>query len=47
MVEMSKNFARTKRGVDSIPLKVNFKHGENKLTIEKWTGPDKGDEEEE
>lgn len=31
-----KNFARTKRGADSIPLKVNFKHGENKLTIEKW-----------
>ena len=31
-----KNFSRTKRGADSIPLKVNFKHGENKLTIEKW-----------
>jgi hypothetical protein len=42
-----KNFARTKRGADSIPLKVNFKHGDNKLTIEKWTGPDKADKEEE
>jgi hypothetical protein len=31
-----KNFTRTKRGADSIPLKVNFKHGDNKLTIEKW-----------
>jgi hypothetical protein len=34
-----KNFARTKRGADSIPLSVNFKHGENKLTIEKWKEP--------
>ncbi len=31
-----KNYTKTKRGADSIPVKVMFKHGENKLFIEKW-----------
>ena len=31
-----KDYAKTKRGADSIPVKVAFKHGENKLLIEKW-----------
>jgi len=34
-----KEYTRTKRGADSIPVKINFKHGENKLTIEKWKEP--------
>jgi len=32
-----KNFTKTKRGAESIPVKVSFKHGENKLIIEKRT----------
>jgi hypothetical protein len=31
-----KNYTKTKRGADSIPVRVSFKHGENKLTVEKW-----------
>jgi hypothetical protein len=31
-----KNYTKTKRGADSIPVKVTFKHGENKLLVEKW-----------
>ena len=34
-----KEYTRTKRGADSIPVRINFKHGENKLTIEKWKEP--------
>jgi hypothetical protein len=34
-----KEYTRTKRGAYSIPVKINFKHGENKLTIEKWKEP--------
>jgi hypothetical protein len=33
-----KNYRKTKRGADSIPLKVNFKLGDNKLLIEEWNG---------
>jgi hypothetical protein len=35
-----KDYEKTKRGADSIPVRVNFKHGENKLIIEKWNGPE-------
>lgn len=31
-----KEYQKTKRGADAIPLKVNFKLGDNKLLIEKW-----------
>jgi hypothetical protein len=31
-----KNYRRTKRGTDSIRLKVSFKPGDEKLIIEKW-----------
>jgi hypothetical protein len=31
-----KNYTKTKRGADSIPVKVVFKHGENRLLIERW-----------
>ncbi len=31
-----KEYARTKRGADSIPVKVSFKLGDDKLLIEKW-----------
>jgi len=34
-----KEYARTKRGADSIPVRINFKHGDNKLTVEKWKEP--------
>jgi len=34
-----KNYTKTKRGADAIPLRISFKHGENKLQIEKWKGP--------
>jgi hypothetical protein len=34
-----KEYTRTKRGADSIPVKITFKHGENKLIIEKWKEP--------
>jgi hypothetical protein len=31
-----KNYTRTKRGADSIPVRVSFKHGDSRLLIEKW-----------
>jgi hypothetical protein len=31
-----KEYTRTKRGADSIPVRINFKHGEGKLIVEKW-----------
>lgn len=34
-----KEYTRTKRGADSIPVKIGFKHGDNKLTVEKWKEP--------
>jgi hypothetical protein len=34
-----KEYHRTKRGADSIPVKVSFKLGDNKLLIEKWKEP--------
>ena len=34
-----KEYTRTKRGADSIPVRINFKHGDNKLIIEKWKEP--------
>ena len=36
-----KDYAKTKRGADSIPAKVSFKHGDGKLLIEKWKEPEK------
>jgi len=34
-----KDFKKTKRGAEAIPLKISFKIGDNKLTIEKWKEP--------
>ncbi|HDD69791.1 MAG TPA: hypothetical protein ENG19_01545 [Candidatus Bathyarchaeota archaeon] len=34
-----KDFKRTKRGAESIPVKISFKIGNNKLIIEKWQEP--------
>ena len=34
-----KDFAKTERGADAVPLKVSFKLGDNKLLIEKWKEP--------
>jgi hypothetical protein len=31
-----KEYNKTKRGADSIPVKVSFKLGDDKLLIEKW-----------
>lgn len=31
-----KSYTKTKRGADSIPVRVSFKQGENRLLIEKW-----------
>lgn len=31
-----KEYTKTKRGADSIRVKVSFKLGDNKLLIEKW-----------
>jgi hypothetical protein len=36
-----KNYTKTKRGADSIPVRVSFKQGDTKLLIEKWNEPDK------
>jgi len=36
-----KDYAKTKRGADSIPVKVSFKQGDGKLLIEKWKEPEK------
>jgi hypothetical protein len=35
-----KNLTKTKRGADSLRVKVSFKQGDNKLLIERWNGPD-------
>jgi hypothetical protein len=32
-----KEYKKTKRGTDAIPVKVMFKQGEKKLFIEKWS----------
>lgn len=34
-----KNYTKTKRGAESIPVKVSFKPGDNNLLIEKWKEP--------
>jgi hypothetical protein len=34
-----KEYARTKRGADSIPVRISFRQGDNKLTVEKWKEP--------
>ncbi len=31
-----KDFKKSKRGTDSVRVKVSFKHGENKILVEKW-----------
>ena len=36
-----KDYAKTKRGADSIPVKVSFKQGDSNLLIEKWKEPEK------
>jgi hypothetical protein len=36
-----KDYAKTKRGADAIPVRVSFKSGENKLLVEKWKEPEK------
>jgi len=36
-----KDYTKTKRAADSIPLKVSFKLGDDKLLIEKWKEPEK------
>lgn len=36
-----KDYKRTKRGTDSIKVRVSFKQGENRLLIEKWNEPSK------
>ena len=36
-----KNYTRTKRGADSVRVKVGFKQGEKKLLIEEWKEPAK------
>ena len=36
-----KDYKRTKRGTDSIRVKVTFKQGDSKLLIEKWSEPNK------
>jgi hypothetical protein len=32
-----KEYKKTKRGTDAIPVRVTFKQGEKKLFIEKWS----------
>jgi hypothetical protein len=34
-----KDYKKTKRGTDSIAVKVSFKLGDDKLIIEKWQEP--------
>ena len=36
-----KEYKRTKRGTDSIRVKVSVKQGEQKLLVEKWPEPPK------
>jgi hypothetical protein len=31
-----REYRKTKRGADSIPVKVEFKKGDNRLIVEKW-----------
>ena len=31
-----KEYTKTKRGADSIPVRIGFKQGDCKLTVEKW-----------
>jgi hypothetical protein len=33
-----KEFTRTKRGAESLVVKVSFRSGDNKLLVEKWNG---------
>jgi hypothetical protein len=33
-----KEFTRTKRGAESLVVKVSFRIGDNKLLVEKWNG---------
>ena len=44
-----RDYERTKRGADAVKVKVSFKIGdkEKRLFIEPWTGPDKGDTDDE
>lgn len=32
-----REYTKTKRGTDAIPVKVTFKQGEKRLLIEKWS----------
>jgi hypothetical protein len=32
-----REYKKTKRGTDAIPVKVTFKQGEKRLLIEKWS----------
>jgi hypothetical protein len=34
-----KDYVKTKRGADAIPVRISFKHGTPKLIVEKWKGP--------
>jgi hypothetical protein len=34
-----KSYTKSRRGADSIPVRVSFKQGDNKLLIEKWNEP--------
>jgi hypothetical protein len=36
-----KEYKRSKRGTDSVRIKVSFKQGEKQLLIEKWQEPPK------
>ena len=31
-----KDFSKTKRGADSVVLKISFKPGDNRLLVERW-----------
>ena len=32
-----KDFSKTKRGADSVVLKISFKPGDNRLLVERWS----------
>jgi hypothetical protein len=34
-----KYYTKTKRGADSIPVRISFKQGETRLLIENWKEP--------
>jgi hypothetical protein len=36
-----KEYAKTKRGADSIPVRIYFKRGDDKLVVEKYREPSK------